>query len=44
MIQNGAKPPGVLRTLLDVVSHVKTTSNAESNCKSIVSDDDLSLA
>ncbi|PRQ60336.1 putative mitochondrial carrier domain-containing protein [Rosa chinensis] len=33
VIQNGAKPPGVLRTLLDVVSHVKTTSNAESNLR-----------
>lgn len=44
-MQNGAKPPGVLKTLLNVVSQVKTTSNnAESNCKSIVSDDDLTSA
>lgn len=43
VIQNGVKPPGVLKTLLDVVSHVKTTSNNSQNCKSIVSDDGLSL-
>lgn len=44
VFQNGAKPPGVLKTLLDVVSHVKSTSNnSQNNCKSIVSDDGLSL-
>jgi hypothetical protein len=43
VIQNSVKPPGVLKTLLDVVSHVKTTSsNSQNNCKSIVSDDGLS--
>ncbi|KAL6176363.1 hypothetical protein ACLB2K_052997 [Fragaria x ananassa] len=34
VMQNGAKPPGVLKTLLNVVSQVKTTiNNAESNLR-----------
>ncbi|RXI08310.1 hypothetical protein DVH24_022454 [Malus domestica] len=31
VIQNGGKPPGVLKTLFGVISHVKTTSNVQSN-------------
>ncbi|KAM1676647.1 hypothetical protein EV1_041687 [Malus domestica] len=31
VIQNGGKPPGVLKTLFGVVSHVKTTSHVQSN-------------
>ncbi|KAK9914414.1 hypothetical protein M0R45_038195 [Rubus argutus] len=31
VIQNSVKPPGVLKTLLDVVSHVKTTSSNSQN-------------
>ncbi|KAM1407434.1 hypothetical protein ACFX2F_002019 [Malus domestica] len=31
VIQNGGKPPGVLKTLFGVISHVKTTNNVQSN-------------
>lgn len=33
MIQRGNKPPGVLKTLIEAVSHVKSTSNLQNNCK-----------
>lgn len=35
MINSGAKPPGVWKTLLEILSDVKTTSNGQNNCKSI---------
>ncbi|RXI09619.1 hypothetical protein DVH24_025090 [Malus domestica] len=36
VIQNGGKPPGVLKTLFGVISHVKTTSNVAALASGIV--------
>lgn len=33
MTGSGVKPPGVWKTLLGVVSHVKTASNVQNSCK-----------